>query len=191
MRNILHVALGVLFLSGAAFAERTRPSSQSHDFLREHNLRVGVDTEVGIPLGNYGDQNSVGAGVLVNGELALLDTISATLRLGYEAHVDRTFGAVNSHVNAIPMLLGAKMWFGAERQGMFGAAELGMFDLMSSVSQGQSSATSNNLRFGLGAGVGYQQGPWNARVSVHSQDVGNFGSAMMISGGIGWQFGSF
>ena len=191
MRNILQIALGVLLLSGAALAERTRPSSQSQDFLRQHNLRVGVDTEVGIPLGNYSDQNSVGAGVLLNGELALLDTVSATLRLGFEAHVDRTFGAVNSHVNSIPMLLGAKMWFGPERQGMFGAAELGMFDLMSSVSQGTVSNTANNLRFGLGAGLGYQQGQWSARVNLHTQDVGNFGSAMMISGGVGWQFGSF
>ena len=191
MRNILQIALGVLLLSGAALAERTRPSSQSQDFLKQHNLRVGVDSEVGIPLGNYSDANSVGAGILLNGELPLLDTVSATLRLGFEAHVDRTFGAVNSHVNAIPMLLGAKMWFGPERQGMFGAAELGMFDLMSSVSQGTVSNSSNNLRFGLGAGLGYQQGQWSARVNLHTQDVGNFGSAMMISGGIGWQFGSF
>ncbi len=191
MRNILQIALGVLLLSGAAFAERARPAPQSQNFLREHNLRVGVDTDVGIPLGNYGDANSVGAGVMANAELALLDTVSATLRLGYEAHFDRTFGAINSHVNAIPMLLGAKMWFGPERQGMFGAAELGMFDLMSSVSQGATSSTSNNLRFGMGAGFGYQQGQWNARVNLHTQDVGNFGSAMMISGGIGWQFGSF
>ena len=32
---------------------------------------------------------------------------------------------------------------------------------------------------------------WNARVNVHSQDVGNFGSAMTITGGIGYQFASF
>jgi hypothetical protein len=66
-----------------------------------------------------------------------------------------------------------------------------MFDLMSRVSRGTVSATSNDLRFGLGAGIGYQQSQWSARVSVHSQDVGNFGSAMMITGGIGYQFAGF
>ena len=40
----------------------------------------------------------------------------------------------------------------------------------------------------LGLGLGVQQNQWNARVNVHSQDVGNFGSAMMITGGIGYQF---
>ena len=51
------------------------------------------------------------------------------------------------------------------------------------------STTSNDLKFGLGLGVGFQQDRWNARVNIHTQDLGNFGSAMMISGGIGYQFG--
>lgn len=188
MRNISGIALGVLFLSGAAFAERAHVAP-SHGFLRDHNLRVGVDTEVGIPLGNYSDQNSVGGGAFLNTELALLDTVSATLRIGFQAHMDRSLGGADSHVNAIPMLLGAKTWFGAERQGMFGAFELGLFDLMSSVSRGTVSASSNDLRFGMGAGVGYQQNQWNVRVNLHTQDVGHFGDAMMISGGLGYQFG--
>ena len=87
------------------------------------------------------------------------------------------------------MLLGTKAWFGSERQGMFGAFELGIFDLMSSVTRGTVSATSNDVRFGMGAGLGYQQNRWNMRVALYTQDVGNFGSAMMISGGIGYQFG--
>jgi len=53
------------------------------------------------------------------------------------------------------------------------------------------SVTSNDVRFGLGAGVGYQEDRWNARVSIHTQDVGNFGNAFTITGGIGYQFSSF
>ncbi|SRR6266550_6627567 len=188
MRNFLGIAIGVLSLSAAAFAEKPRVAP-SHGFLQDHNLSIGVDTEIGVPLGNYSDANSVGAGAFVNAELALLDTVSGTLRLGFEAHMDRSLGGIDSHVNAIPMLLGAKAWFGPERQGMFGAFELGMFDLMSSVSRGTVSATSNDVRFGMGAGLGYQQNHWNARVALYTQDVGHFGSAMMISGGIGYQFG--
>jgi hypothetical protein len=189
MRNIPAIALGILCFSAAAFADKARVAP-SHGFLQDHNLRVGVDTEVGIPLGNYSDQNSVGAGAFLDAELALLDTVSGTLRIGFEAHMDRSLGGVDSHVHAIPMLLGGKAWFGQERQGMFGAFELGMFDLMSSVTRGAAPATtSNDLRFGMGAGLGYQQSRWNARVTLYTQDVGHFGSTMMISGGIGYQFG--
>jgi hypothetical protein len=53
------------------------------------------------------------------------------------------------------------------------------------------SVTSNDVRFGMGVGIGYQQDRWNARINLHSQDVGNFGSAFMVTGGVGYSFGSF
>jgi hypothetical protein len=43
----------------------------------------------------------------------------------------------------------------------------------------------------MGAGLGFQQDRWNARVSVHTQDVGNFGDAVILTAGIGYQFGAF
>lgn len=187
MKNLIPaVAIGLVCLSGAAFAERR--SAPSHNFLREHNLRLGVDTELGIPLGNYSDANSVGGGAFLNGELALVDALSATMRIGFQAHLDRTVGGVDSHVHSIPFLLGTKYYLGGERQGMFGAFELGIFDLMSSVSRGAVSNSSNDVRFGMGAGLGYQQNQWSARVNMHAQDVGHFGDSMMITGGVGYQF---
>lgn len=188
MKKIISaIAVGLLFSSSAARADKTR-NAASHNFFKDHNLRLGIDTEVGIPLGNYADANSVGGGAFLDGELALLDDVSGTLRLGFQAHMNRTLGGVDSHVNAIPMLLGAKYFVGPDRQGMFGAFEFGMFELMSSITRGALSASSNDMRFGMGAGIGYQQSQWSARLYMHSQDVSNFGSAMMISGGIGYQF---
>ena len=181
------IAIGLLFVSSAARADKVR-NTGSHSFFKEHNIRLGVDTEVGVPLGNYADANGVGGGAFVNGELALLEQVAGTLRIGFQAHLNRTLGGFDTHVNAIPMLLGMKYYVGPDRQGMFGAFELGMFDLMSSVSRGTTSATANNVRFGMGAGIGYQQSQWSARVNVHTQDVGSFGNAMMITGGIGYQF---
>ena len=181
------IAIGLLLASSAARADKMR-SAGSHSYLKDHNIRLGVDTEVGIPLGNYADANGVGGGAFLNGELALLEQLAGTLRIGFQAHRDRTLAGVDSHVHAIPMLLGVKYFVGPDHQGMFGAFELGMFDLMSSVSRGTTSATSNNVRFGMGAGIGYQQSQWSARVNVHTQDVGSFGNAMMITGGIGYQF---
>ena len=190
---IATITAGVLLcLSGAAQAERGQ-ASRSHS--RGHIL-LGVDTEFGIPLGNYGDVNSVGGGAVLVAEYPLMAMLGATARIGFQAHVDRTVNGLGSHVNAIPVLLGTKYYIGGDREGLFGAFELGMFDLMSSVERrvggGQiNSVSSSDLKFGMGVGVGFQQDRWNARLNLHSQDFGNFGSAMIISGGIGYHFASF
>jgi len=190
MKTLIRTTVAsLLLIAGAARAEKAHSALQPQGMLKQHVIRLGLDTEFGIPLGNYADANSVGGGAVVTGEYGLIDMLSATMRIGFQAHVDRTIAGVSSHVNAIPVLFGAKYYASAERQGLFGAFEMGMFDLMSSVSRGTAAAlTSNDVKFGLGLGLGVQQNQWNARVNVHSQDVGNFGSAMMITGGIGYQF---
>ncbi len=185
------IAFGVLVcLASAAHAERSSGSRHAR-----HNILVGVDSEFAVPLGNYSDVNSVGMGAVVTGELPLLEVVSATARVGFQGHFDRTVGnGLGAHVNAIPVLLGAKYYIGGDRQGLFGAFELGIFDLMSSVEQrvggNVTSNTSNDVKFGMGVGLGLSQDRWNVRMNLHTQDVGNFGSAFVISGGIGYQFAS-
>jgi hypothetical protein len=190
-RLIAMFAAGVLLcVCGAARADR---SSSLHR--KGHNLMVGLDTEFSVPLGNYADVNSVGAGAIVTGELPLLEAMSATARVGFQAHADRTVGGLGSHVHAIPFLLGARYNVSGDRQGIFGAFELGIFDLMSSVDRRVGNAitttTSNDVKFGMGVGVGLQQERWSVRVNVHAQDVSNFGSSVTLTGGIGCQFASF
>jgi hypothetical protein len=192
MKTFIATIAGVLLCFATAAQAQRAQGSRMHN---KHVL-VGVDTEFGIPLGNYADVNSVGGGAIVVGEYPLMNALSASLRVGFQAHVDRTVGGLGAHVNAIPVLLGTKYYIGGDREGLFGAFELGMFDLMSSADRraggGQiTSVSSNDVKFGLGIGVGYQQDRWNARVNVHSQDVGNFGSAFVLTGGIGYQFASF
>ena len=188
-RAIAQLACLLLCISGAAHAERTRPA-HSRGFLRGHSLMFGVDTEIGVPLGNYADASSVGGGAAVTGELSLLDTVSATMRIGFEAHTNRDIAGASSHVHALPILLGTKYYLGSERSGLFGAFEAGSFVLMSSVTSARGVATSStDFKFGLGAGIGFQQDRWNVRVNIHTQDVGNFGNAFMLTGGIGYEFG--
>ena len=192
-RIVTTVAVGLLLCAFGARAERYQSSRPGKHVL------VGLDTEFGIPLGDYSDVNSVGAGALVVGEMPVMNMLGLTARVGFQAHVSRTIGAgLGAHVNAIPFLLGTKYYMGGQREGLFGAFEAGIFDLMVSsdrrVGGGGGTVvtdTSNNVKFGMGAGVGYQEERWNARVSIHSQDVGNFGSAMVITGGIGYQFAAF
>jgi hypothetical protein len=191
-RLIATIAAGILLcVSGAASAEKSYGSRHG----RGRTVLVGMDTEFGIPLGNYADVNSVGAGAFLVGELPLMEPLTATARVGFQGHVDRTVNGLGSHVHAIPILLGTKYYLGGERQGLFGAFELGMFDLISTVERRVGgnvvSDTSNDMKFGLGVGVGIHQDKWNVRLNVHTQDVGNFGSAVTITGGIGYQFASF
>ena len=191
-RIIVTIAAGILLcVSGAARADRSH-GARPHGRAR---VLIGMDTEFGIPLGNYADVNSVGGGAVLVAEYPLMPMLGATARIGFQAHVDRTVNGLGSHVNAIPVLLGTKYYIGGDRDGLFGAFELGMFDLMSSVERrvgGQiTSTSSSDLKFGMGVGVGFQQDRWNARLNLHSQDFGNFGSAMIISGGIGYHFASF
>jgi hypothetical protein len=189
MKNaIAQLACLLLCVSGAAHADRAR-AARPHSFLRGHTLLFGLDTEVGVPLGNYADASSVGGGVALTGELTLLEALSGTMRVGFQAHTDRNIGTASSHVHAIPILLGTKYYLASGREGLFGSFELGMFDLMSSVTPARGASTSSNdLRFGLGVGIGIQQDRWNVRVNVHTQDVSNFGNAFMMTGGIGYEF---
>lgn len=184
------IATGLLAVSGAANAQQ-RHASQG---FFKNGISFGLDTDVSIPLGNYGDANSVGAGAMVTAEYRLLDVLGATMRVGFEAHMNRTVGLTDSHVHAIPVLFGTKYYMSGNKTGMFGAFELGLFDLISSTSTGgnrPTSSSSNDVKFGMGAGLGYQQDRWNVRLNVHTQDVGHFSDAVVITTGIGYQFGTW
>ena len=189
MKKLIGAILAISCLSGAAFAAPTH-GSRSQALLRGRMLWLGVDTEFGIPLGNYSDANSVGYGAVFTAEYALLERLGATARIGFEGHMDRAIGAnLSAHVHAIPVLLGTKYYIGPDHSGLFGAFELGLFDLMSSRDTSPTaSTTSNDVKFGMGVGIGIQQDRWNVRLNMHTQDVGSFGNALMLSGGLGYQF---
>ena len=97
---IATIAAGCLLcVSGAARAEK----QHGRGFLK-HDISIGLDTDVGIPLGNYADANSVGGGVMLNAEYQLLEMLGATMRVGFEAHMNRSVGNTDMHVHAIPIL---------------------------------------------------------------------------------------
>jgi hypothetical protein len=193
MKKLTTVAAAlVLCLSVAARAESARRStavSGSH----EQKFLVGVDADFGLPIGSYADANGVGGGVLLTGEYPVIENLSATARIGFQYHLDKNIPALgaDTHVHSIPVLLGAKYYVMPEKQGLFAAAELGMFDLMTGVSSGGASASQNDVKFGGGVGAGWAMKQWNVRVNLHSHDFGHFGDAIMITAGAGYQFAGF
>ncbi|HZX93021.1 MAG TPA: outer membrane beta-barrel protein [Myxococcales bacterium] len=194
MKKTILIAAALFCVSAAVRAESTRRSSHASSSTQpQQKLLVGVDGDFGLPLGNYSDINGVGAGLMLTGEYPLMPELSATARIGFQFHADKNIPAAgaDSHVHSIPVLLGARYYFMPERQGLFGAAELGLFDLLAGVSAGGASASDSSVKFGMGVGVGYQMKQWNARINLHTHDVGSFGDAMMVTAGVGYQFAGF
>jgi hypothetical protein len=199
MKNLIAVVAVSLCLSGAAFADKAGKAGASRSNIADlsstsHSLFLGVDADFALPVGNYSNVNGVGGGAMLTAEYPVMEKLSATARIGFQLHSSTTQTVpgttVDMHVNSIPLLVGARYYVMplGERQGLFAAAELGMFDLMTSFSSGGVSGSSNNVKFGLGGGIGYQWNQWNARLNLHTHDVGNFGDALMVTGGIGYQF---
>jgi hypothetical protein len=194
MKTLTTIAAAVLLcLSSSARAESTRRSTSSTSSSSGQKFLLGVDGSFGMPLGSYADVNGIGGGVLLTAEYPVIEQLSATARIGFNYQLDKNIPTVGDmHVHSIPVLFGAKYYVMAQdRQGLFAAAEIGMFDLMSSVSTAGGSASQNDLKFGGGVGLGWQMKQWNARVNLHSHDFGNFGDLLMVSAGVGYQFAGF
>jgi hypothetical protein len=193
MNKVISTMSAVLLcLAGAANAGEAKTHSRSSSLASTTNtILLGVDAEAALPLSTYSDINGIGGGALLTVEYPMMEQLSLTGRVGFDFHADKDLGGgASSHVHSIPVLLGARYYvMEKDRQGLFAAAEMGIFDLMTSASIGGVSGSSNDVKFGLGAGVGYQWNQWNFRVNVHSHDVGNFGDFVVVSGGVGYQFG--
>src|SRR5712671_2057490 len=175
MNKVITTAAVILCLAGSAHAgdARTSHGRSSAMASTSHTVLLGVDVDAALPVGNYSNANGFGAGALLNVEYPAIEQLSLTGRVGFQFHTNKSvtaFGVTfDNHVHSIPVLLGAKYYvLQQDRQGLFAAAEMGIFDLMSSQSAGGASQSQNDVRFGLGAGVGYQWKEWSARVNVHS-----------------------
>jgi hypothetical protein len=192
MKKLTMAVVAVLFcVSGGVRAESSRRSSSLSSTSHE-KFFVGVDGDFALPLGTYGDANGVGGGLMLTGEYPLMPELSATARVGFQYHMDKNLGpGADVHFHSVPVLLGAKYYLMSnqgDRQGLFGAVELGVFDVIAGSSVGVSDS---QIKLGAGVGIGYAMKQWNARINLHSHDVGNFGDLLMVTAGIGYQFAGF
>jgi outer membrane protein with beta-barrel domain len=195
MNKVITTAAVILCLAGSARAGDARTSHRSTTLAgSSHQVLIGAEIESALPLSStYSDASGIGAGALLTIEYPVMEQLSVTGRAGFQYHLDKSpFPGVDSHVHAIPVLLGAKYYvMQNDRQGLFAAAEIGTFGLMASASGGGTTVSDTQLKFGAGVGAGYQWKEWSFRVSAHAQDVGNFGDFMMVTGGVGYQFAGF
>lgn len=202
MKNFLACGAAALVAMVAFGARAQRSSTNTATMPGPNGVIAGVDGELAIPIGNYSDATGLGLGVLLTGEYPVNPVISATGRIGFQAHLSKSvstpFGSADSHVHALPILVGGRYYFQAQpgssmtsssaHQGLFGAAELGLFWLFSGASVNGVSGSSSDLKFGIGAGAGYQMGALSFRGMIHSHSIGNFGDTLMLTGVVGYQF---
>jgi hypothetical protein len=193
MKKLTMAAMAVLFCASFAVrAENTRRSSAVTSSTNE-KFFVGVDGDFALPLSTYGDANGVGGGLMLTGEYPLMPELSATARVGFQYHMDKNLGpGADVHFHSVPVLLGAKYYLMSthgDRQGLFGALELGVFDVIAG--SNVPGASASEIKVGTGVGIGYAMKQWNARVNLHSHDVGHFGDMLMVTAGIGYQFAGF
>jgi len=188
MKKLISVVAVLLFcVAGAARADSSRRSSSVSGSGHE-KFFLGVDGDFALPIGTYSDVNGVGGGLLLVGEYPLMDVLSATARIGFQYHSDKSVLGADVHMHSIPVLVGAKYYLMPGREGLFGAVEFGAFDLLASASSGGNSASSSEVKFGGGVGIGWAMKQWNARINLHAHDLGNAGDSMMITAGVGYQF---
>ena len=188
MKKLISVVAVLLFcVAGAARADSSRRSSSMSGSGHE-KFFLGVDGDFALPIGTYSDVNGVGGGLLLVGEYPLMDVLSATARIGFQYHSDKSVLGADVHMHSIPVLVGAKYYLMPGREGLFGAVEFGAFDLLASASSGGNSASSSEVKFGGGVGIGWAMKQWNARINLHAHDLGNAGDSMMITAGVGYQF---
>jgi len=188
MKKLISVVAVLLFcVAGAARADSSRRSSSVSGSGHE-KFFLGVDGDFALPIGSYSDVNGVGGGLLLVGEYPLMDVLSATARIGFQYHSDKSVLGADVHMHSIPVLVGAKYYLMPGREGLFGAVEFGAFDLLASASSGGTSASSSEVKFGGGVGIGWAMKQWNARINLHAHDLGNAGDSMMITAGVGYQF---
>src|SRR5436190_153728 len=127
MNKVITTAAVILCLAGSARAGDAKTSHRSTALAgSSHQVLIGAEIESALPLSSaYSDVSGPGAGALLTIEYPVMEQLSVTGRAGFQYHLDKSpVAGLDSHIHAIPVLLGAKYYImQQDRQGLFAAAE--------------------------------------------------------------------
>jgi hypothetical protein len=167
---------------GLASAQEPPPAEMSPVPAAASKMRLGVDGNVNIPVGDLADGAGIGIGALLRFEYALQEQLSLTARAGYVYHFEKN----SITFSQIPVMFGAKFLLTPE---FFLTGEVGFVRAAASIDfQGQSvSADDTNLALGLGGG--YQlNDQLSLRGGLNILDVGHAGESLVVFLGVGYDF---
>ena len=147
MKKVFMIACAVMFLGVAQNANA--------------QLTASAGAEIALPLGDFGDFASLGAGVSAEGEFAVSDNLAVTANLGFiSLFVDDELSDFFASAFLIPIHAGARYYINDNEGGLYGMAKVGVtsmsittedIDILGVTVEGESDSESN-LSFGFGAG---------------------------------------
>jgi opacity protein-like surface antigen len=130
----------------------------------QNKMAFGLQAGVAIPMGDFGDGFDMGFGGQGNFAYHISPMLDVTASVGYLTWSAKEGDATFS---SIPVLVGARYYFGKDKFNPYVAGELGMhfstFDMPEVVIPGVGtfggSESSSDFGFGAGAGFLYKMGP--------------------------------
>ncbi len=193
MTHIKTLSLVALALFGVT-------KSASASIPEDKKLTFGGDLALQLPVGNLANITSLGIGVLGRIGYAVQPNLEITGRIGYVYGLPKDqaalsgltingTGGYNTSVSYVPVLGGARYYFGGKREGLHGDAELGLNFVSTTSSFGGISVSSSTTNVGSNLGVGYLLDgnlPIDLKAQVSILDIGHASDSMMlgVSGGI-------
>lgn len=89
--------------------------------------RFSGGLELGLPVGDYADFNSLGIGVSARYEYSVEDKISIMATAGFQSFSAKEFGGLKPDATTIiPVQIGGKYYFNEAWNGFYAGAELGL-----------------------------------------------------------------
>lgn len=143
-------------------------------------ISLGVDGQLALPIGDFGDGAGIGIGALLNFGYPLNEQVTLTGRVGYVHHLEKN----NLTFSEIPFWVGAAYGLSPP---LSLVGELGFVN--GKVSAGGQSASDTNLALGLG--VLYGMGTIDLGARLQMLNLDHAGDSMQIAVTAGYKFTSF
>ena len=148
MKKVLFIACAMFFM---VFAQKANAQ-----------LSGSVGLEIALPLGDFGDAASLGAGASAEGEFAVSDNLSITGNIGFiSLFVDDELSDFIASMSMMPIHAGARYYFADNSGGAYGLAKIGVTSMSVTTEdidlgplgtiEGETTSDSQ-LSFGFGAG---------------------------------------
>lgn len=173
------------------------------------NLNIGLNVE--LPMGTFGDAQSVGFGGTVQGEYAFMPQLFGTAKLGYITWGGKDFTEAGVTVSGgsykgVPFLVGAKYFFmplTANTIHWYGQAEIGLFFGSYTVpaiagitipgvgtfgGSAEASVSSTDFTFVPSIGAEFPMTSGAIDASIHYFLIASSGSAGSIGARVGYKF---
>jgi hypothetical protein len=129
---------------------------------------IGVDGAAVLPVGDWGDGAGIGVGALGRLDIPVLPKLTVTVRAGLVYHMPKDVMGTDVSTMEIPVLGGVRYAF---RPNLYGASELGLVWIRTSLDGGGMSQSDSNTELGMSLAGGWRSGKLDVRAGVYFPEV--------------------